>query len=574
MASGAVLATGTAGPAGDALGGASAIGFCAVGSGVPCPTGDGGEAGLADSMRDSGADRRGDPSGSALEAAAGGAGRALGASIGWRESGTSVPGGATGAAGGSVTLADTAGVAVATVATGMTGTVVAARATGATAIGMAGSSVPSFAALLLALPGRAGAADAAFSGAAGIAASTGATAIACAGMLCGGSGIGAVAVGVVVGPGAGADAGVTVVPAASALPPARTVDGGSTVSRLASSIGEAKVVATGTARGAAAWMRGLAATTPAGGTGAALAAGASGAAAAGVSVVAATAGVVATLVAVAFDATALPSSRAGAAAVVPGAPWRVGNGAATREPSVETRGAASSVGARSVAIFGAEGAVIANPAELGFSTRSPTDGVLDGRAGTVAGDATVPNGAVTPSDTVGAVPNAPIKDGAGGFGVAAACAVVSVVADALPSRASVVNAIAPVSLVAVDNGSTGEAVAAAGTLSETRSPRVAAKSCATPLGRPIAPGNPAIPLPTICMQFLSRRGLHSIIGGSQRERAQLTVPSARMRARAWISFCDSTTVEGRTRSMIERTNGRTLGLVSRHGISPLSASRS
>ncbi len=69
-------------------------------------------------------------------------------------------------------------------------------------------------------------------------------------------------------------------------------------------------------------------------------------------------------------------------------------------------------------------------------------------------------------------------------------------------------------------------------------------------------------------------GRFFIIGRLLRLRSQPMVPSARMRARAWISFCDSTTVAGRTRSMIERTNGRIEGLVSRQGISPSCASRS
>src|SRR3546814_6474201 len=47
-----------------------------------------------------------------------------------------------------------------------------------------------------------------------------------------------------------------------------------------------------------------------------------------------------------------------------------------------------------------------------------------------------------------------------------------------------------------------------------------------------------------------------------------------MRALAWISFCDSTTVEGRKRSTIERTKGRTGGEVSSTGRSPIMAWRS
>ncbi len=446
------------------------------------------------------------------------------------------------------------------------------------------------------------------------------SAIGCICPLCGGSTVDTVVLG---NPWVGADA-TAVVSATSALPMVRTVDGDDAVSvRVVPYIGAENAAATGVARDARAASVGrerLAATAMGGGTGAASVSSTAEATAVGSSFAVVTvAG--ATVSPVAFAVTALRGSRAGPAVIGLRVPWRVGNGSGTvgvgagvaaTEPPLAALLATGSVGARSVAISGAEGAVDAVATARGSGTRLPSDGVLGavaamaaealgkacgsravGRSafpeampaassaelsrpadGTGALVATTPKIGVLLTDTVGAVPNAPIKDGAGGFGVAAACAVVSVVADALPRRASVVNAIAPVSLVAVDNGSTGEAVAAAGTLSETRSPRVAAKPCATPLGRPIAPGNPAIPLPTICMQFLSRRGLHPIIGGSRRERAQLTVPSARMRARAWISFCDSTTVEGRTRSMIERTNGRTLGLVSRHGISPLSASRS
>lgn len=52
------------------------------------------------------------------------------------------------------------------------------------------------------------------------------------------------------------------------------------------------------------------------------------------------------------------------------------------------------------------------------------------------------------------------------------------------------------------------------------------------------------------------------------------LPRARIRARGWISLCDRTTVAGRTRSMIERTNGRMDGLVRMQGISPSPAMRS
>lgn len=167
----------------------------------------------------------------------------------------------------------------------------------------------------------------------------------------------------------------------------------------------------------------------------------------------------------------------------------------------------------------------------------------------------------------GGVVEAPAMAGAVSAGL-------NMVAGASPSIASVVKASALLSPVVVTTGSAGAGDVSGDGTSESTSPNVAAKPCATTLGRPIAPGNPANALPTISMQSLSRRGLPSIIGGSRAKRGQLTVPSARMRARAWISFCESTTVDGRTRSMIERTNGRTLGLVSKQGISPFSARRS
>ena len=73
---------------------------------------------------------------------------------------------------------------------------------------------------------------------------------------------------------------------------------------------------------------------------------------------------------------------------------------------------------------------------------------------------------------------------------------------------------------------------------------------------------------------IGARILHYRMFAGETVRAQPIVPSARMRARAWISFWESTPVAGRTRSMIERTNGRIAGLVSMHGISPSCASRS
>lgn len=73
----------------------------------------------------------------------------------------------------------------------------------------------------------------------------------------------------------------------------------------------------------------------------------------------------------------------------------------------------------------------------------------------------------------------------------------------------------------------------------------------------------------------SARPDRSIIGDAAGGRRFHAIePSARIRARAWISFWLSTTVAGRTRSMIERTNGRIAGLVSMQGISPPAASRS
>src|SRR3546814_3460068 len=65
-------------------------------------------------------------------------------------------------------------------------------------------------------------------------------------------------------------------------------------------------------------------------------------------------------------------------------------------------------------------------------------------------------------------------------------------------------------------------------------------------------------------------------GGPRGEGAQQhqICPSVLMRALAWISFCDSTTVEGRKRSTIERTKGRTGGDVSSTGLSPSMAWRS
>jgi len=45
-------------------------------------------------------------------------------------------------------------------------------------------------------------------------------------------------------------------------------------------------------------------------------------------------------------------------------------------------------------------------------------------------------------------------------------------------------------------------------------------------------------------------------------------PSVRSRAFGWSSFCDSTTVAGRNRSITERTNGRSEGIVTKAGSSP------
>src|SRR3546814_20808549 len=68
---------------------------------------------------------------------------------------------------------------------------------------------------------------------------------------------------------------------------------------------------------------------------------------------------------------------------------------------------------------------------------------------------------------------------------------------------------------------------------------------------------------------------HRLGGGPGGEGAQQHQiwPSVLIRALAWISFCDSTTVEGRKRSTIERKKGRTGGEVSSTGLSPIQHGR-